>query len=164
MLFVFLVTRLCFYDLILIILRNRDRVGISIILVADLLGDLLADPNGNPLVFIFTHLLGVLGALLLGHVHALVVGLDLAGAGDVHPLHVVALALPSLLADLPVLSAALSLGVGLAHGHPLGDTLMGLDILVLCVPQCGVLSPALHLSVLNYESNWNCSREAEASE
>merc|ERR1719323_1666364 len=121
---------------------DRDiRVGVSIILVADLLGDLLADPNRDPLVFIFTHLFGVLGALLLGHVHALVVGLVLTGAGDVHPLQVLTLALPGLLADLPVLSAALSLSVCLAHGHPLGHTFMGLDIRVLCVPQCGVLCP-----------------------
>merc|ERR1719270_91547 len=97
-------------------LRDRERVGVSIILVADLLGDLLGDLNRDPLVLIFTHLLGVLGAVLLGHVLALIVGVVLTGAGDIDPLHVVTLSLPRLLADLPVLSAALSLGVGLAHG------------------------------------------------
>merc|ERR1712152_92486 len=114
-------------------------------------------------MFIFTHLLGVLGALLLGHVLALVVGLVLTGAGDVHPLQVLTLALPRLLADLPVLSAALSLGVGLANGNPLGDTLMGLNILVLCVPQCGVLGPALYPMAMVLGA-WSCSNQGDTSE
>merc|ERR1719232_1596144 len=159
---IILSTRPCIYVLILIILWDRERVGISIIVVADLLGDPLTDPNGDPLVFIFTHLLGILGALLLSHVLALVMGLVLAGAGDVHPLHVVTLSLPRLLADLPVLSAALSLSVGLAHGHPLGHTLMGLDILVLCIPQGGVLGPALNPMAMVLGA-WSCCSQGDTS-
>merc|ERR1711950_131833 len=105
-------------------------------------------------MLVFTHLLGVL-AVLLGHVLALVVGVTLAGAGDVDPLHIVSLTLPLLLADLPVISAALSLGVGLAHGLPLDATLMGLNILVLCGAQGDVFCPALNPMAMVIGA-WSC--------
>merc|ERR1711862_331992 len=55
------------------------------------------------------HLLGHLPGHLLVHVLALVMGLDLAGALDDNPHHVVALALPFVLAVLAVCIGALLL-------------------------------------------------------
>merc|ERR1719367_1240463 len=147
----------CAHNIILIILRDRERVSVSI---AHLLGYLLADPVWTLLVFMFTLLFGLLGALLsgmvgtllfrdlttfltgynltllllhlpahlTGHLHlpllgnilALVMGLDLAGAGDDDPLHVVALALPRVLAVLAVCSGAL----GLIDSHVLCSVLL----------------------------------------
>merc|ERR1719189_37342 len=112
-------------------LRSVTGDGGGVPVIADLLWDPLAHPDGALLVDGGTLLHRALGALLLGHVPAhglshlaglllghvptLVVGVALAGAGDGDPDLAVALALPLVLAVLLVLGAALRLCVGLVH-------------------------------------------------
>merc|ERR1719150_2985246 len=85
---------------------------------------LLLDGGALLLGHVAAHLLGHRVAVLvghtaltlLGHVHAHVVGVGPAGAGDGHPHLGGALALPMVLAVLLVLGAALGLGVAVNHG------------------------------------------------
>merc|ERR1719270_3073627 len=80
---------------------------------ADLIRDLVTFLTGHILTLLLLHLpahiLEHFLGHLPGHILALVMGLDLAGAGDDDPDHVVALALPFVLAVLAVCIGALLL-------------------------------------------------------
>ena len=95
---------------------------------------------------------------------------------DDDPFHVIALALPPVLAvaalilneGLVVAGAALSLNeyliLSLALGHPLGDALVGLPLLVLGLPHGDVLGPALRPLVMVIDSSSrSSSSEAQTS-
>merc|ERR1712227_869426 len=75
----------------------------------DLVTFLAGDINTLLLLHLSAHLLGHLPGHLLVHVLALVMGLDLASAGDRDPDHVVTLALPFVLAVPAVCIGALFL-------------------------------------------------------
>merc|ERR1711860_443682 len=168
---------------------------VIIVIIAYRLRDLPGD--GDPLVLFSARLLGLLVALLHllfgadlvrdlmtllpGLIYTLLLPHFLAVIRVLDPLHVIALALPLLLAHLlPHIGAfllinrlthffgcwpALLLVLSLALGHPLGHALRGIPLLVLVLIHVMVLGPALRPMVSAPMSmfSWSCSSEAQTS-